>query len=382
MPSLAPYVMDMLKRADPRRLPRTPKALAMMAAAAVVVLVGLTMLRLGGGAAGDAVVTVAGPGGTDVQNVRVLVDGVPVCQDAPCRVSDLKPGVHLFKVEAEGFRPVADRAFEITSGQSAVVAIDLGQDDAKASATLKVPAAGEGLHLWVDEKDRGALPAELTTVEPGEHLVQIRGADNEQRFEQRVTLEAGKSVTLEPKLDAPAKRAKIALGTDAQGADVSIECAGSAPKRITAPTTVTLEPGKTCQLVASKSGYEKFSQPLKIDEGVAEETFTVALVKSDDADEPAPASEPAPVARPASAAVSRPVARSTKSEASGSGTVNINSIPRSRIIFDGRPSGFTPARITTKPGRHTVMFIHPQQGRKTVSVRVKSGGSATATVRF
>ena len=39
---------------------------------------------------------------------------------------------------------------------------------------------------------------------------------------------------------------------------------------------------------------------------------------------------------------------------------------------------------TTKPsnGTHTVTFIHPDLGKKTITVDVKSGQSATAAVRF
>jgi hypothetical protein len=63
--------------------------------------------------------------------------------------------------------------------------------------------------------------------------------------------------------------------------------------------------------------------------------------------------------------------------------VNINSIPISAVVLDGRPLGGTPrVGITVTPGKHTVVFIHPELGRKSKTIEVDAGRTVLAAVRF
>ena len=64
------------------------------------------------------------------------------------------------------------------------------------------------------------------------------------------------------------------------------------------------------------------------------------------------------------------------------GTIKANSIPLSSVLVDGRPAGRTPASIKVPVGSHTVMFVHPELGRKKVKVKVKANREAVAAVRF
>jgi serine/threonine-protein kinase len=53
------------------------------------------------------------------------------------------------------------------------------------------------------------------------------------------------------------------------------------------------------------------------------------------------------------------------------------------VILDGKPLGQTPkVGVSVSPGTHTVIFVHPEQGRKAKSVTVEAGKTATAVVRF
>jgi hypothetical protein len=55
----------------------------------------------------------------------------------------------------------------------------------------------------------------------------------------------------------------------------------------------------------------------------------------------------------------------------------------SNVILDGKPLGTTPKTGLSVPaGNHTVVFVHPEHGRKARSVKVEAGKSATAAVRF
>jgi hypothetical protein len=65
------------------------------------------------------------------------------------------------------------------------------------------------------------------------------------------------------------------------------------------------------------------------------------------------------------------------------GTLSCNSIPVSNVIIDGKPMGSTPRMGLTVPaGTHTVVFVHPEHGRKVVTVTVAPGQSAMAATRF
>jgi serine/threonine protein kinase len=80
----------------------------------------------------------------------------------------------------------------------------------------------------------------------------------------------------------------------------------------------------------------------------------------------------------------RMVSDATESrQASGQGTLNVNSIPVSNAILDGRPLGSTPKlNLSVAAGAHTVVFVHPEYGRKVVAVTVEAGQTAIAATRF
>ena len=66
----------------------------------------------------------------------------------------------------------------------------------------------------------------------------------------------------------------------------------------------------------------------------------------------------------------------------GNATLTFASKPDSMVIFDGRPLGKTPKSATVPPGQHTVVFVHPEHGRKAKTVNVTAGQKATLTVKF
>jgi hypothetical protein len=65
------------------------------------------------------------------------------------------------------------------------------------------------------------------------------------------------------------------------------------------------------------------------------------------------------------------------------GLLSINSIPYSRVVVDGRPLGDTPrVGVPVSPGLHSIVFIHPEHGRKVKHVEVAAGATALAVVTF
>ncbi len=373
---------------------------------------------------GGLVVAVAGPGKKQVDSVQVFVDGSKRCDTSPCVVRDLSTGnAHIVKIKAPGYANPADQPVSIKSGEDIVVNIDLSP--ASAAGGLKVTSEGSGQKLWVDGKEVGVLPQEVKDISPGEHSIKVGGNDRYETYEEKVTVPTDDQKLVGPlKLKVLRGLAIIEPGTNADGAKV-ILVSGSEKRALTKlPTRIDIVTEKEWKLVASKKGYTDYQAPLKFDDGIAERTFKIDLYKpgqSPSGDGSSSGSSVEDVTTPevaaprvASGAAVAATPRGTKkpgflsgmgdttpsaptktastktattptkaAPAAGTGTLNVNSIPVSNVIVDGRPMGSTPKMGLSVPaGTHTVVFVHPEHGRKVVTVTVAAGQSQTAATRF
>ena len=327
---------------------------------------------------GTLIVAVAGPGKKRVDAVEVVVDDKKVCDRSPCTVRDLEKGTHMVRVTAAGYQDTADLPAAIKGGDELV--LDLELVPATDGTGLRVSAEGTGLKLWVDGKEIGPLPQDVKGLSAGEHTLRIAGNERYEVLEQTIVVEADtmKNVgPLEPKVLKGL--AIIEAGQNAEGAKVRLVSGKETRPIPTLPINVDIKTDKSYRLVAIKKGFERFDQPIEFAPGKAEKTFTVNLVP-ESAD--GPAGTPAPQPQPGSGRiVQRPPPKAPAP--SGQGTLNINSIPVSNVVLDGVPRGSTPKiGLKVSAGNHTVVFIHPQHGRKVRSVSVQPGQTATAAVRF
>ncbi len=336
------------------------------------------------------VVSVAGPGGTAVQGVSVLLDGKEVCQDSACKIADLKPGSYVIKARAEGYAEMAGKAYEIASGEQKAINIEMVMG--KGTTGLKVSSDDSSLILTVDGKKIGALPQELANIEPGKHTIKLAGSPFIKKFEKTITIKKGEVFDFEPELELAKGQINIKLDESAQGAKVSlivngkrrslastIKKAGSKPVKIDLPVA-----GKTYKLRATRKGYEKFEEVLEFSVGEPIRSVTITLLKEGEDDEEEATHAPRGT-RTLTRAPSRNNAptRTKKPATSGKGKININSIPKSTVILDGRPLGSTPKiGVSVSAGTHTVVFVHPKFGRKVRQLKIAPGGTGTAAVRF
>jgi serine/threonine-protein kinase len=361
----------------------------------------VTLLLIGAGAGvmylmpkkGSMVLTVAGPGNKPVDTVEVYVDGAKKCEASPCRVVDLATGTHLVKVTAAGYQPTADQAVKISSGDEAVQNITLTR--ASDGTGIRVTAEGRGIKLSVDGKEVGPLPQELKDLSPGDHLVHLDGGERYESFEKHVTVETDQMQTIEPKLRVKKGLATIKLGDNADGAKVLLVSGSERRPLPTLPITVDISVDKPYSVVATKKGYGDFEEKVAFEDGQAERTFLVNLSASSsgsssgatEAPTPTPAPTPVPATpvhstspAPTPAPTPKPAAAPV---ATGNGTLNMNAIPVSNVLLDGRPMGQTPKMgVSVAPGPHTVMFVNADKGRKSSSVTVVSGKTSTVVVRF
>lgn len=343
--------------------------LAALAAAAVVYLFVLPK-------AGTIVVTVAGPGNKPVDSVEVWVDATKVCTQSPCRTPELTPGTHLVKVTAAGYTPTADIAVGVTAGGEAIHNVALAR--ASDGTGIKVAAEGRGLKLSVDGKEVGPLPQEIRDMAPGTHTIKIDGSDRYETFEKEISVEADKLITVEPKLKVKKGLATIKLGQNAEDAKVLLVSGSERRPLPQLPITVDIQMDKPYTIVAEKKGVPNFSQKIEFDDGEAEKTFTIDMGAAEAPSDP----EPAPRHDTRSPPPSGP-SRPSGNAGSGKGTLNINAIPVANVILDGRPLGATPkSGVSVAPGPHTIVFVHPEHGRKVKTVNVEAGKTAAAVVRF
>jgi hypothetical protein len=332
---------------------------------------------------GTMVVTVAGPGNKSVDAVQIYVDSVKRCDTSPCRVTDLSTGTHMVKVSAAGYQATADQAVRVETSEDAVLNVTLSR--ASEGTGIRVTADTVGsVKLSVDGKEIGPLPQELKDMTPGEHVIKIAG-DRYESWEKRINVESDQMQTIEPKLKVVKGLATIKAGTGADGAKVLL-VSGSERRPIPKlPIKIDITTDKPWSIVASKSGYEDFKKDIVFQDGRAEETFVIDMWEKGKKPPPQAATTTGKTAtggekpitgKPATGG-EKPVA------ATGTGTLNCNSIPVSNVIVDGRPMGSTPkVGISVPAGNHTVVFVHAEYGRKTRVVNVPAGGSATAAVRF
>lgn len=344
---------------------------------------------LGGSKPGSLLISVAGPGGTVVKEMTVTVDGKAVdCVDSTCKVEELEPGSYVVKATAEGYAEMAGKAYEIKGGEQKAINLELVSE--ASSTGLKVSSKAPGLTLSVDGKKIGPLPQDVPDLKPGSHVVELTGSPFIKEFKETVTVKDGETLEFEPKLELLKGQVNIKLDESARDARVVLVVNGkrrslaSTIKKATSDTVKIDLPveGKTYVISATRKGYEDFEEELVF--SVEEPVRTVELTLTEEGSEsssgptkytgprPSPGPSPSPAAAPAPAPA-----------ASGQGKLNINSIPVSSVILDGRPLGSTPKLgLSVSAGTHTVVFVHPEHGRKSRTVTVNGGEVATAAVRF
>lgn len=358
---------------------------ALMAVGLIATLIVLMLPK-----SGTLVVTVAGPGNKAVDAVQVYVDGSQRCDSSPCRVADIPGGTHMVKVTAAGYQATADQAVKIASGEDAVLNVTLARASEGTGIRVSAETAG-AVKLFVDGKEIGPLPQELKDMTPGEHVIKIVG-DRYEAWEKRITVEDGKLEPLDPKLKVVKGLAIIKAGNGAQGARVLL-VSGSERRPIPSlPIRIDITTDKPWSVIATRAGYDDFKKDIVFEDGKAEETFTVDMFEKGKSptDPPSAAGGPVPGPLPGPKPGPGPVVApgpkpgpGPAPAAAGDGTLNINSIPVSNVILDGRPLGTTPkVGLKVSAGNHTVVFVHAEHGRKVRSVKVPAGGSATAAVRF
>ncbi|MDI1433778.1 PEGA domain-containing protein, partial [Polyangium sorediatum] len=364
--------------------------------------------------------------GGSISKAEIFVDGQKKCDTTPCVVAELGPGEKTVRVIVSDLGKDEKVTATVEAGKETPVMVTLDTSGAapasSSSATananvtgLKILAATPNTKVWVDGTEKGVLPVELKDITAGSHKLKFEAGDRYDRMEQTVDIEAGKLKEIGP-IKLKVLRGQIVLELATEGAAVKLVNAKKEEKKIlekewkNQPVKIELDPTAGWKLVATKKGLDDFTKDLAFDDGLAEKPIRIELFEPGKAptnDAVASGSVSGSASGSASetgsattgsastgstgstsSGTSSTASTSTGGDkapppATGNGTLNINSIPVSKVVLDGRPLGSTPkVGVSVPAGTHTVTFIHPDKGKQTVSVTVKAGETKTAAVKF
>lgn len=358
---------------------------------------------------GSLTVNVADAKGGSVKGLEIQVDGKK-CDSAPCVMSNLPSGAHVVSVTAPGYESLAPKAITVESGKTASVDFTLqpGKGASSAGGTgIKVAGSQTGVKLSVDGKEYGTLPQEIHDLSPGEHKVKISGSERFAPVEKTITVGADEMVDL-GNIQLKVLKGKVTITLGTPGAKVFLVSGTNRKEVPQFPIAIDFDPNEKWQLEAKLFGHDDFVQPITFDDGQAEKTITVTLTPKGATPPPSTAAAPvahppttppvaapppvaatpkepkAPAEPPVAAAPKEPKSSNPPPAAGGEAFLNINSLPASTVVLDGKPLGATPRlHVSVSPGSHTVLFVNAEQSlKKSITVTVGAGETKAAFAKL
>jgi hypothetical protein len=259
------------------------------------------------------------------------------------------------------------------------------------TATLKAATGQPGVKLLVDGRDTGPLPREISGLTPGEHVIVFEG--DRYVSKKRVLIFGPNEVKeLEP------EQLKIARGAatfelKTQGASLVLVASDERREVADYSHPVDIDTSKSWTLEASKPGYGTLRMPVTF-EAEPSKTFVVTLGESEKREKveaPSVAQNTAPPEPPKAQVQETPKVEKVEKaqpepakarEPVGSCKLNVNSIPVSKVLLDGRPIGLTPrVGVVVPAGSHTVVFVG-ENGRKSTSSTCQAGETKAVSMHL
>jgi PEGA domain len=355
---------------------------------------------------GTLSINVSSEKGGSIDKVTVYVDGKEECGTTPCAVKKLESGSHSVKVVAQGFETPEVQSVTVESGKEASVSfrVSKGGSGSGAGTGVRVSSAMSGLKLSIDGELVGALPQDVKDLSAGDHKIKISGGDRYAALEKTITVAKGEMIDLS-NIALKVLHGKATIDSATPGAKVTIVSGSDRRELPKMPLSIELDTAKSWILEGSKLGMNDFKQPIVFDDGQAEKNFTVSLEAkgapqtqvpvfvavpnpnaggAGGAGGTKPDPTPPATAKTATTATAAAAAGGGGEAASGQATLNINSIPASNILLDGKPIGQTPKMgVSVSSGAHTVTFKNTEFNlTKAVSVSVKSGETKSAFAKL
>jgi hypothetical protein len=272
---------------------------------------------------------------------------------------------------------------------------------------IRASAKQSGVKLLVDGKLIGTLPQELKGMTPGEHTIVFDAGDRYAQQRSTVVLVPGEMKDLEP-IALKVTRGSAMFDVRTPGTQLALVSADERRELNDYSHPIDVDNTKTWTLEATKRGYKQVTLPIVFDDR-AERTFTVQLSEAGGVDilalpsaavtvteEPPMAALAAPEKKAKKARKERgeaplprfaapaPVAAAPNAAMGASGTcsLNINTIPSSHVTLDGRNLGTTPRLgVMVASGSHNIVFS-TENARKSTITSCRPGETKTVAIRM
>src|SRR5262249_15622392 len=142
----------------------------------------------------------------------------------------------------------------------------------------------KSVHVLVDGADKGTLPVELKDLSPGSHKVRFDGGDRYEKSEQTVDLAAGQTKDL-GEIKLKVLKGQVTLDIATPGVAVTVVRGGEkkVEKKLpdsllkSPPVKLDIDTSEKWRIVATKKGFDEYTQDLTFDDGQAEKTLKVEL---------------------------------------------------------------------------------------------------------
>ncbi|HEY3593169.1 MAG TPA: PEGA domain-containing protein, partial [Polyangiaceae bacterium] len=391
-PTLSPPTIDLNQVNVPSPFGARAGNRNWMVYAGVAAMVAIALIFVATGRRGGKVaVFAASASGKPLAKMAVYVDGVQKCSASPCTL-DLDKGIHYIKASADGYSAQGEGT-TVRAGDE--FALNFKLDRSSAGTGLKVTGRQDGVELFVDGKSIGPLPQEVKDLAPGPHQIGFKGSDRYAPEERTISVDTDEIKDM-GSVSLRVLRGLASFDVRTPGVKVTLVSGKDRRQLTDFSQPVEIETSKSWTIEATKPGYDDFRQPITFEDR-AEKTFVIVLQEHIGAQPvaaapaPAPAPRPQPQPAPALQAAINPSNDSDTSSddsapnraaATGSCTLNLNSIPVSNVLLDGRPIGGTPrVGVTTTAGTHNILFVGPE-GRKLQTVSCRAGETKAVGVRL
>jgi hypothetical protein len=314
-------------------------------------------------------------------------------------------------------RTIQRRGKNIAYGVGAAVALIIGIKVISASSSastqeatgIRVASKQAGIKLLVDGKLVGPLPQEVKGMSPGEHAIVFDAGERYAQQRRTVDLIPGEMKDLEPVTLKVTKGSAI-FDVKTPGAQLALVSSDERRELTDYSHAIDVDNTKNWTLEATKRGYKTVALPVTFDER-AEKTFTVQLNESGGVDVLALPSAAVTITEEPTAVASLAPEKATKAKkkraeggggaryvqpaaspmamgggpAVGSGgtcSLNINTIPSSRVTLDGRNLGTTPRLgVMVASGQHNIVFT-TENARKATVATCRAGETKTVAIRM
>jgi hypothetical protein len=310
-------------------------------------------------------------GGTDPGNVHLstIPNRVSVAVDGQMLASTTSPFVlarlpaktpHTIEVSQQGYRPYRTKV-ELQPGQTIQLpTVTLERIESGFSIDSDPP----GANVLVDGKSLAQTPARLIDLPPGEHKIRLEregyGPWDSVLHVSTGTVLPLQSVSLQAIAPPPATgRSRSSSSSDGSSRHRSRESATD---------------DDTSEPTAPSSSHSRKHSSESADSASGSEAAPEDVLSIGDKPEKAEKPDPAPSPEPSAEA-----SDSLEEEASGPGTLRVNSRPWAQVFVDGKLYGVTPQRsISLSAGTHTLVLVNDEFNiRKQLEIEIHPGKVTT-----